>query len=187
MLAALQADKLDDFAGPLFAGFAFDALHREGEGDVFQHREVGKQSEVLKHHAHLMAADFDELGFRQAEQIPSLELDRSGGRFDQSGQAAQEGRLAGAGQAHNDEDLALPYGQSRIADGANQICGAQFGGTGAAVAQLKKLLAARTEDFPDIFARQRDGARVMRAVGRGRLQRPAIGFHRSSMVGSAQK
>ena len=36
-------------------------LDLEGEGHVLSHRAVGEQSEVLEHHAHLVAAEFNHL------------------------------------------------------------------------------------------------------------------------------
>ena len=51
------------------------------------------------------------------EDVLALEDELAGGRLDQPGQAAHQGRLAGAGQAHDDEDLAGGDVEAHVADG----------------------------------------------------------------------
>jgi hypothetical protein len=60
-----------------------DALHREREGDILEHVQMRQQGEVLEHHAHLVAADFDQLLGRCLEEVPAVEIDLAGGRLDE--------------------------------------------------------------------------------------------------------
>src|SRR3546814_9931224 len=106
-LAALEGDPLADLAGARLAGGTADTLHLQRKADVLQHREMRQQSEVLEHHAHLVAADLDHLALGAAQQVAALEEDLAGGRLDQPRQAAHQGRLAGAAESHDDEDLAV--------------------------------------------------------------------------------
>src|SRR3546814_13174975 len=66
-----------------------------------------QQGEVLEHHAHLVAADLDHLALGAAQQVAALEEDLPGGRLDQPRQAAHQGRLPGAAESHDYEDLAV--------------------------------------------------------------------------------
>ena len=66
----------------------------------------GRQREVLKHHAHLVTPELDQLVWRRAEQIAAGEHDLAGGRLDKAGEAPHQRRLAGAGKPHDDENLA---------------------------------------------------------------------------------
>ena len=79
-----------------------------------------QQGEILEHHAHLVAADVDQLGVARLEQVAALELDAASGRLDQPRQAAHQRRFAGARQAHDDEDLALADRQVDVAHRADQ-------------------------------------------------------------------
>ena len=65
-----------------------------------------QQSEVLKHHAHLVTPELDQLLRRRAEQVAAGKHDLTGGRLDEAGEAAHQRRLAGAGKPHDDENLA---------------------------------------------------------------------------------
>ncbi len=89
-----------------------------------------QQREVLEHHAHLVAADLDELLLRHLQQIAVLEKNFTGGGLDQAGHAAHHGRLAGAGQTHDDEDLTLGDVEVHIAHGADHTGGAQLRSAG---------------------------------------------------------
>ena len=66
-----------------------------------------QQRKILEHHAHAMAAQFDQFGVGDRQQVLALELDLSVGRLDQPRHAAHQRRFSRAGQPHDDEDLAL--------------------------------------------------------------------------------
>ena len=73
--------------------------------DVLEHGLVGKQVEMLEHHAHLLAVEVDV--HRLAGQIHAVEEDGAGGRLLQHVQAAQQRGLAGTGGADDGHHLAL--------------------------------------------------------------------------------
>src|SRR3546814_14639020 len=70
-------------------------------------REMRQQGEVLEHHAHLVAADLNQLALGGTQQVAPFEDDLAGGRLDQPRQAAHQGRLARAGEPHDEEESAL--------------------------------------------------------------------------------
>ena len=98
-------------------------LRRHKMGMVFQHfalfphRTVGEQREVLEHHAHLVATEFDHLLVRGGQKVLAVEVDLASGGVDQSRKAAHQGRLAGATKTHQDDDLALVDLERCITDG----------------------------------------------------------------------
>ena len=119
-LAPFEADQLDEFAGPGFAGPAGDPLDLERKRDIAEDAEMGQQGEMLVDHAHLVAADLDQRPLAGLEQILALEQDLARGRFDEPGHAPHDGRLARPRQPHDDEDLAFADFQISVADGADQ-------------------------------------------------------------------
>ena len=74
-------------------------------GDVLQHRLMGKQVEVLEHHAHLLAVQVDI--HRLTGQIHAIKEDLAGGGLLQQIQAAQQRGLAGAGGTDDGHYLSL--------------------------------------------------------------------------------
>ena len=76
-----------------------------GQGDVLQHGLVGKQVEVLEHHAHFLAVEVDVHGL--VRQVHAVEEDGTGGGLLQHVQAAPQGGFAGAGGADDGHHLAL--------------------------------------------------------------------------------
>ena len=61
---------------------------------------------MLEHHAHLAPPQLDQALRAGCQQILAVKQDLAGAGLDQARQAAHERRLAGARQAHDDEDLA---------------------------------------------------------------------------------
>ncbi len=95
-LAALEAHQFDDLARPALPGCPVDALDREGERHIVEHRQMGQQREMLENHTHLVAPDFDEFALGFLEQILALEDDLAQGGFDQPREAAHQRRFARA-------------------------------------------------------------------------------------------
>ena len=62
---------------------------------------------MLKHHRQLVAAHFQQILSTHGGDIFAVDHHLARGRFDQSGEAADQSRLARAGQAHDHETLAL--------------------------------------------------------------------------------
>ena len=79
-------------------------LHR-GQRHVAHDVEVIEQVEVLEHHADILA-HFVQIGFLVG-QVVAIHNDCAAGDFFQAVQAAQKSRLAAAGGAEDDNDLAL--------------------------------------------------------------------------------
>ena len=84
--------------------------------DILEHRFVGQQSEALEHHAHLEAPQVAQRLRVELQHILAVHQDASVGRLDQPVDVPDQGRLARAGQAHDDEDLAFPDVEADIAD-----------------------------------------------------------------------
>ena len=66
ILAALQPDQLDHLQRALAPRVAVLPAHLERKGDVFQHGAMRQQAEALEYHAHLGAAQRDQLASRSA-------------------------------------------------------------------------------------------------------------------------
>ena len=86
-----------------------NALNLETVSHVVQDPLVGKVAEVLEDHAHLVAANVPQLLLVHREQVLAVYEDLAASRFDKTAETADEGRLAAAGEAHDDEGLPFPY------------------------------------------------------------------------------
>ena len=118
-LTALEPDESGHLARARLALLARNALDLERKGDIVEHGEMRQEREVLKHHAHLVTAEFDQLLPRGIEQVAAGEDDFAGGRLDQAREASHQRRLAGAGKSHDDEDLAARDVERRVGDGGD--------------------------------------------------------------------
>lgn len=85
-----------------------------------------EEREVLEDHADLAGADLAEFAVAERGQVLAVEEDAARGGLQESVEHPQESRLAGAGQAHDDEDLARCDGEGRVDDGGGGAVGAQF-------------------------------------------------------------
>ena len=151
-LAPAEAYQLDDLHGAPLALGARHALDFQGKGDVAEHVEVRKQRKMLEDHPHLVAAQLDELLLRHRQEIFAVEEYPAGGRLDQPGHAAHQGRLARARESHDHEDLALAHPQARVPDrgdesGSVQIVEGDGGGT-----FVEEAFGTVAEELPDAFA-----------------------------------
>ena len=95
-LASLKANQFDNLAGAALAFGAADALDFQRKGDIAEHGQVRQQSEVLEHHAHLVAPDLDQRLIRGFQEVLVFEDDRAGRGLDEPRHAAHQGRLARA-------------------------------------------------------------------------------------------
>ena len=71
---------------------------------VFEHRHVGVEVELLEDHAHVVA---DDLGLVLVGQLLTVDVDVAAGRLFQKVHAADSGRFAAAGRSDNDQLFAL--------------------------------------------------------------------------------
>ena len=96
--------------GDLRLGHAED-LQRQG--DVVRHRTIGEQLVVLEHHADLPAQERDLRG-GDAPQVLAAEQQLAAGRSLHRQDEAQQGALAGAGVAGDEEDLATVHAEGHL-------------------------------------------------------------------------
>ena len=61
LFAAFQPDKFDNFQDTALPCGPVDALDLEGKGYIFKNRKMRQQREMLEHHSHLVAPNFDEV------------------------------------------------------------------------------------------------------------------------------
>ena len=117
VLVSGQADQFDDLHGPLGALGLAHAAYLQAVRDVVDDPAVRQQPEVLEDHGELAAPQLAQPFGVRAADVLALEVDFARGGFDQPGETSHQRGLAGAGQAHDDEDLAgrhvevhIPYG-----------------------------------------------------------------------------
>ncbi|BFO14685.1 hypothetical protein SHKM778_10730 [Streptomyces sp. KM77-8] len=128
LFQARQPDLGDDLGGPLAAFRPAHALDLQAVGDVVEDGAVRQQAEVLEDHRGPVPAQGAQPGPVHGADVLAVDDDGAGGRLDQPGETAHQCGLAGAGQAHDDEDLALADVEGHIADGGRAAgAGAQFG------------------------------------------------------------
>ena len=156
----LEPDELQHLFRPGKALRLRHALHLEAEGDVVDHAPVGEQAEVLEDHRDRVAAQLAQLGAARRHHVASVDLDRARSRLDQPDQRPHERRLARAGEAHDDEDLAGPDLDRDVPDGDHAArLGAQLAARQVDVLGAEQPLAVRAEDLPDPLARESAVAR----------------------------
>ncbi|GKQ40825.1 hypothetical protein ALMP_73460 [Streptomyces sp. A012304] len=106
VLVAREADQLDDLLGPPGALGPAHTADLQTERHVVDDAAVGQQTEVLEDHGELATAQIAQALVVGLADVLALEDDLTRGGFDQPGQTSHQRGLAGAGQAHDDEDLA---------------------------------------------------------------------------------
>src|ERR687897_931572 len=82
------------------------ALHLERVGDVLRRRPVRKELEVLEDAADV-SAELRHLAVREPSKVAAADDDAPGGRLELLEQEADHRRLAGAGRADKEDELAL--------------------------------------------------------------------------------
>src|SRR5262249_13704659 len=68
LLAAPQPYELDHLTRPSIALLPRHALDPQGVGDVFEHVQMGKKTEVREPHPGLVAAELDELALGELQE-----------------------------------------------------------------------------------------------------------------------
>src|SRR5690606_30728778 len=111
-----QANLFEHFHGALLALLAADAGHFKAEGGIVQHAARRHQGKGLKDHAHVAAAQVDQLRLRQLGHVLPIDVHVTGAGFHQAVDQEDQGRLTGAGKAHENENLALFDAERHVAD-----------------------------------------------------------------------
>ena len=137
-------------------------LHLEAEGDVVDHAPMREQAEVLEDHGDRVAAQLPELRAVGLHDVTAGDLDAPGRRLDQADERAHERRLAGAGEAHDDEHLSRPDLERDVADGddAPRLL-AQLPARKIGVRGSDEPFGVRAEDLPDAFGANDGCARAI--------------------------
>ena len=151
MLVAGQAHQVD-VLGRLGVPFSLaQAPDLQPVRDVVDHCAVREQPEVLEDHRHVMPAQLTQPCRRHRAYVLAVDDDLTGGRLDQAGQTPHQRRLAGARQAHHDEDLALVHVKGHVLDRCDaagpllQLTARQVG-----VGGPDDPVGARAEDLPEL-------------------------------------
>jgi hypothetical protein len=122
-LPAFQADELDRPHRAIDALLGRNVPDLETEADIRQDGAIGEQREMLEHHAEGLLAERQQLLAVEPGDIDVVDENPAAGRLDEPVHAPQEGRLARAGQTHEDEDLALMHLEGDIAQSDDRTAG----------------------------------------------------------------
>jgi hypothetical protein len=145
---------------------------------------------MLEHHRDAVAAQLTQLLRARTGYVLVADRDLPRRGLDQADQCADEGRLAGAGQAHDNEDLARPDVDGDVAhghDGAGLL--AKLGAGQFGVWSADDLVGLRSEHLPDALgAEQRlPGAIEAGRRFRGLHGRRAVRVAHGAMIYQASK
>ena len=114
---ALETHQGEDLFGLLQPLVLPHTLELERVGDVGGDRAVRQQCEVLEDHRDAVSADLAQPTGGDAGDGVAVHDDGPIARLVQAVEHADDGRLAGAGQPHDHEDLAPVHGETGIDDG----------------------------------------------------------------------
>lgn len=114
LLQAHHAQGVEGTRAPLGLGQAGDL---EGVPGVIQHGPVWHEREVLEDHADLVPPQLAQRGGLERGEFHPVDLHAAPGGAHQAVEHPDEGGLAGAGEAHHDEDLAGAYLEVRVDHG----------------------------------------------------------------------
>ena len=162
-----QAHHFDDFARFALARVAVDALHFQRERDVVDDGAVRQQREVLKHHAHLVAANVNHLFRRRLQQVRAVEQHFTVSRLNQARQTPHQSRLAGAAQTHHHQNLAFKNIEGGVAHRGNVVVRLQR--------RIVRRAAVRVEELARLFAVQFPDVAALNFGGRGHGARVSFG------------
>ena len=150
------------------------SLDLEAEGDVVDHAAMREQAEVLEDHRDGVAAQLPQLRAVGLHDVMTGDLDAPRRRLDQADERPHERRLAGAGEAHDDEHLSRPDLERDVADGDDaprllaQLTARKIGVRGS-----DEPFGVRAEDLPDALGANDGCARAIDPMPR---------FSRSSLA-----
>ena len=116
---AVQAYLLEYLHGALFTRFLALAGHFQAERGVVQHAARGHQGEGLEDHAHVAAAQVDQLRLGHLGDVLPIDVDVAGTGFNQAVDQADQGRFAGTGEAHQHENFTFLDAEGHVADADN--------------------------------------------------------------------
>ena len=152
ILEAFEADELDLLYAAAARFFLSLSADHQAIDDVLQHGLVGQQRKPLEDHGHLAASKCAKRIPIHAEHVHAIHLDTAGGRLDEPIEVADEGRLAGARQTHDDEGLAGLDVEGHVAN-ADDMPGTfkELGLADAAAHLLKHGLRFGAEDLVDVL------------------------------------
>jgi hypothetical protein len=111
-----EADEVQDLRHLAADGVAAFALHLEGVGDVLGGGAIRKQLEVLEDAADVAPQQRDLLALEPTELAPADD-DLAGGRLELLQHEPHERRLARAGRADDEDELALVDPEGDVAEG----------------------------------------------------------------------
>ena len=112
----VEANQPEDLARPRVSFLLAHSLDLEAERDVVDHAPMCEEPEVLEDHRDRTAAQLTQLPAIGAHHVVACDLDLARGRLDEPDERAHQRRLARAGEAHDDEHLALPDLQRDVPD-----------------------------------------------------------------------
>ena len=94
ILAPAKADQINH-PGRTFALIRWrKPLQPQGKGDVLDHVQMRQKAKVLKHHAHLVTADVDQLTVGLGQKVLAVQKHLTVVSIDQPRQAAHDGRFS---------------------------------------------------------------------------------------------
>jgi hypothetical protein len=151
-----EPDHLEGLVGAAHTLGMRDALHLEAVPDVVADTAVGEESEALEHHREVLLPQAPQLARPRLHDVDlavvGLQPHVARGRRDQPVEAAQQRRLPGAGQPHDDEELAGLEGERHVVH-ADHVAGlrADLVLRAAARQQVDGGLGAVPEDLGQRF------------------------------------
>jgi hypothetical protein len=108
---------------------------------------VRQEREVLEHHADPALPDLAEALAAERGDLVVADVHRARGGLEQAVERADQGRLARAGQPHDDEDLARLDGQADVDHRGGRARGADVVHGGAGTQPVHRLSWMSTEDL----------------------------------------
>ena len=147
-----EAHTLEHLAGSLVPLSAGDTLNLEAEGCVLEHRAVREEREVLEHHGDVVLSHAADLGGVGRREVGAVDHDAAGGGLEQTVEGPDEGGLARAGEAHDDEDLALLDVEGGV-DDCRGDSSAEFRSRRSGAQSLRGFLGLAPEDLGEALHR----------------------------------
>ena len=114
VLPTLEPHGRDGLHRSLVSGSLVQASHFQAVHHVVHDVAMRKKGVVLEDHSDLAAPELLHLLRRVCVDLLAVEVDLPHGGFREPDEAAHEGRLAAAGQAHDDEDLSRVHGERDV-------------------------------------------------------------------------
>ena len=151
-LTAFQPHELEHLAGFGFTRRAVAAADLQRKRHVVQHIAVRQQAEILEHHAHFVAPDFNQFLGGGGQQIAAIHQHLTGSRVIQAGDRANQGGLARPRQTHDDQDLVFHHIEGHIAHRADVLLSGKSSGIRLHAVLFQKALRIRSEHFPQVAA-----------------------------------